>query len=121
MRVTADEVDPQRERWSWAAVWEGDDRGLIAAWEAGRKMAKTTPQLAAAALNGELVMLPWKGGVERAIKGRKYGSLLYAAMWRGLRGEALDMRTDEECVLTCSRTEMTVCYTPDLSLLSTEG
>lgn len=121
MKVTAMEVDPSRATLSWEAIWEGPDNGLIAAWESGRLMAKNDPKLAAAAETGELVILPWKGGVERAIKARKYGSLRYVAMWRGLRGDALEMDSDAECTLTCTRTGMTVCYTPDLSLLSQEG
>lgn len=121
MRVTADEINAARDQWPWEAIWDGEDCGLIAAWESGRKMARFNPELAAATARGELLILGWKGGVERVIKARKFGSLKYVAMWRGLRGEALDMDTEEACRLTCTRTGMTVDYTADVSLLMIPG
>jgi hypothetical protein len=117
MRVQVSKVDVARKAWSWEDVWEGPDQGLIAAWESGQQLAKADPELARSAGEGVLVVLPWKGGVERAIQGKKYGSLRYVAMWRGLRGETLDIDTDAGCILTCTRTGMSVQYTSDLSLM----
>jgi len=98
---------------NWAERWEGEDGGLIACWERGREKAKEDPRLATLALAGELVVLPWKGGVDRAIKtGQKFGTFYYLAMWQGLRGDTLDIALDEEVTLTCSKTGMRVTYTP---------
>lgn len=116
MRVTRNVGDPSTERLSWEERWKGPDRGLVATWEAGLRISKEDPFLADRARQGQLVILSWKGGVEKATKkGRKYGSLSYLAMWHGLRGEPLDIALDEEVTLVCSRTNMTVTYTPDRS------
>ena len=83
---------------------------LITAWEAGRAMATKQPSLAASALAGELPVLPYKGGVEKAIKGSKVGTLFYLAMWQGLRGEDLSIDTDARPTAVCSRHGVTVHY-----------
>lgn len=74
------------------------------------------------ALRGELLPLPWKGGVhpdppddqsgKKKTKGKrkkqpvkKFGSLQYLAMWQGLRGENLDVPLDGEITLTCPATK----------------
>jgi hypothetical protein len=112
-------VDPGRDSMTWEERWEGADKGLIAAWERGREKSGEDLILAAAARRGELVALPWKGGVERATKQtRRYGTLLYLAMWQGLRKEKLDIDMECETALTCSRTGMTITYTPDASKYS---
>jgi len=72
--------------------------------------------LASQAIDGQLVVLPWKGGIERELKNKKtkkFGTLLYLAMWQGLRGEDLDIDLNEEPALTCSKTNMTVICTND--------
>jgi hypothetical protein len=60
------------------------------------------------------MLLPWKGGVERATKQKsRYGTFAYLAMWQGLRGDDLDLDTDTEVALTCSATGMKVVFTSD--------
>jgi hypothetical protein len=74
------------------------------------------PSLAAQAANGQLVVLPWKGGVEKAIKAKqKFGTLYYLAMWQGLRGEDLNLDPAEEVVLNCTKTGMAVVFTGDMA------
>jgi hypothetical protein len=94
--------------------WEGPDQGLIAAWERGREMSREDPQLAAQALAGRLVELPWKGGVKEPLKKKhKFGTLWYLAMWQGLRGEDLDVDMEAEVSMTCPEMGLKVTYTPD--------
>lgn len=99
---------------------EGPDKGVINAWLAGlikRREAFATSQptplrLVARAEAGELPVLPYRGGVEVAIKRQdKIGSLLYVAMWLGLRGEDLLIDTDSEPTLVCQRTGVPVLFT----------
>jgi hypothetical protein len=119
MLVHATRVDPDHDCSTWQQRWEGPDGGLISAWIRGREKSREDPELRAAVERGELPILPWKGGVEQATKvGHKYGALLYVAMWQGLRGDALQIDTDIEVKLTCSRTGMTVTYTSDASKYS---
>jgi hypothetical protein len=101
---------------SWGERWKGPDNGLFTCWEVGRELAKKDPDLAERARRGELPLLDWKGGVEKEIKQlKKYGSLFYLATWQGLRGEDLDIDPNEETTLVCSRTNMRVVYTGDMS------
>jgi hypothetical protein len=98
----------------WQEKWESDDKGLVTAWEVGRQEAVQNPKVALQALDGQLIVLPWKGGVSKALKlKQKYGTLLYLAMWQGLRGEDLDIDTDKELTMTCSATQMNVVFTAD--------
>lgn len=114
--------DPPDQAPTWAARWEGPDEGLLCAWLRGLEKAREDPALAAKALAGELPVLAWKGGVEKAIKSRtKVGTLLYLATWLGLRGQDLDLDTDAEMQLTCSRTGVTVSYTRDTARLLAAG
>ncbi|WP_217808735.1 hypothetical protein [Derxia lacustris] len=114
MRWQREVSEPDRAGLSWPELWAGPDCGLIASWERGRQKAGETPELAAAAGAGELVLLPWKGGVEQPTKtGRKVGSLLYLAMWQGLRGEPLDVDLACDVQLTCSRHGVMVTFTGD--------
>jgi hypothetical protein len=62
--------------------------------------------------------LPWKGGVEKAIKGSKVGVFNYLAMWQGLRGEDLNLDPDVDITLTCAGTGVNVLFTPDFSKYS---
>lgn len=104
-----------RENPTWEEKWRGPDKGLIIAWEVGRKSSETEPELSIRAKNGELPATGWKGGVEKKIKKKeKYGTQRYLAEWQGLRGENLDIDITKEQVLTCSKTGMTVVYTDDI-------
>lgn len=119
MRVTRKMSDASYKELAWSERWEGPDGGLIACWERGREKSKEDPDLAAAATRGELAILPWKGGVDRATKaGQKFGSLFYLAMWQGLRGDPLDIDLGADVTLTCARTGMTVTYTANQSKYS---
>lgn len=90
----------------------GPDGGIVNAWLAGLSMRSRLPKLATAAEAGELPVLPYRGGVERALKTKsRVGSLLYVAMWQGLRGNDLDVDTSVEPVLTCARHGVTVRFT----------
>lgn len=101
--------------------WLDVTQGLITSWERGREKSTEEPQLATRALNGELVVLPWKGGFKlpkpdakpktTISKAVKYGVFNYLAMWQGLRGEDLDIDVDEEVSLTCMREKRTVIFT----------
>lgn len=77
-------------------------------------MRHYSPTIAKRAEAGELMILPWKGGIERAIKKKqKFGTLNYLAMWQGLRGEDLDIDPDQEPTRTCVLTAMQVVFTAD--------
>ena len=107
-------LEPIRKEMSWNERWDREDQGLIACWERGREKSKEAPSLASLTCNGELVVLPWKGGVEKPLKNKKkYGSLSYLAMWQGLRGENLDIKIASETMVICSRTKMEVTFTGD--------
>ena len=106
--------DPKREGLSWDERWRGPDKGLITCWEVGRELSLRKPELAERAMNGELPVLGWKGGVEKKTKKKeKYGTLFYLAQWQGLRGEDLDIDFTQETELICSRTHIKVIYTSD--------
>jgi hypothetical protein len=106
--------EPIRSNLTWQELWNDIDQGLIACWERGREKSVEDAALAALAGNGQLVILPWKGGVEKAIKKKqKFGTLFYLAMWQGLRGEDLNVDPADEFILTCTSTGMTVVFTSD--------
>lgn len=116
MKIHRSIAEPIRENLKWDERWNSDDGGLIASWERGREMRHEDPALATKAHQGQLVVLPWKGGVEKAIKKKqKYGSLLYFAMWQGLRGEDLAIDLSVEISLDCTTTGMRVVFTSDPS------
>lgn len=103
-----------REGLSWEERWRGDDNGFILCWEIGRELRTKDSELSQRAVNNELPVLGWKGGVDRKIlKGEKYGTFNYLAQWQGLRGEDLNIDLTQEIVLICSRTGMRVTYTAD--------
>ena len=113
--------EPFRLEPNWEERWQDVKQGLITSWERGREKGVEDPQLALRALNGELVILPWKGGFKlpkpRAkeptviSKAIKYGVFNYLAMWQGLRGEDLSIDPDQEVSLTCTREKRTVVFT----------
>jgi hypothetical protein len=118
MHVRRSVAEPIRSGLSIEVRWKGPDQGMVAAWERGREIsAETNPDsqdLTARARRGELVILPWKGGVERALKVKqKFGTMRYLAMWQGLRGDDLDVDLESESTLECSATGMLVTYTSD--------
>jgi hypothetical protein len=121
MKITRSIETPKRNGLSFEELWESHDQGLIAAWERGKEMAIEDPELYTRAKHDELVVLPWRGGVEKAIKSKKkYGSMRYFAMWQGLRVEDLNIDTDIEFQLVCSKTNVPVTFTNDTSKYSQE-
>ena len=106
--------EPIRKNLSWEGLWKGFDNGLIACWERGRENALDDSELSQSCKNGELPVLAWKGGVDKKIKGKKYGSLFYLATWQGLRGEDLNINQHEEVSITCSKTQVKVVFTTNL-------
>jgi hypothetical protein len=115
MRLHRSLTEPIRQGATWHERWQAEDRGLIACWERGREKRIEDPSLAEQAAKGQLVVLPWKGGVERAIKEQKFGTLYYLAMWQGLRGEDLNIDPTEELALNCVATGMTVVFTGQIT------
>ena len=116
MKLHRSITDPIREGAKWEERWNAEDDGLIACWERGREKRLEAPSLAAQAADGQLVVLPWKGGVEKAIKKKqKFGTLYYLAMWQGLRGEDLNIDPAEEIVLNCTATGIAVVFTSDMA------
>lgn len=112
MKIYRSISEPIRDGANWDERWNSEDNGLIACWERGREKRLEDPELAARAADGKLVVLPWKGGVEKAIKKKhKFGTLFYLAMWQGLRGEDLNIDTAEDITLTCTATGMAVVFT----------
>ena len=102
---------PIREGLSWSERWEGKDKGLIWCWERGRQKRAKEPELAACAEKGELVMLVWKGGVDKKPKTKwKPGTFQYLATWQGLRGDNLDVPLEAERVINCTKTGVAVLF-----------
>lgn len=105
---------PIRPALTWQETWQGPDNGLIRCWEIGRELALRSPETAERCRNGELPVLGWKGGSDRALKkNEKFGSLKYLAQWQGLRGDDLRVDLEAEVTLTCSKTGMVVTFTPE--------
>lgn len=114
MKIHRSITEPIRKGAKWDERWNAEDDGLIACWERGREKRLEDPALAAQAAVGQLVVLPWKGGVEKTIKkAQKFGTLFYLAMRQGLRNEDLNIDTAEEITLTCTTTRMVVVFTGD--------
>ena len=121
MIVTSPIESPSRalEKLSFEERFGDLEKGLLTSWEIGRALAKRQPEIADAALRGELPVLAWKGGVEKSIKiGHKVGALYYLAQWQGLRNESLYIDTDVEVDLICSRTGVKVTFTNDFDKLA---
>lgn len=62
---------------------------------------------------GELPILTFAGGVTpkpNLKMKKKKGTLFYLAMWRGLRGEDLDLDIERTYVMTCARTGVEVTF-----------
>lgn len=109
--------EPIRNNPTFDERWNGEDKGLITAWELGRELAISNPELADKAKNGELPPLGFKGGYERRLKNikPKHGAMVYLAELQGLKGEDLniDELRDEGKTITCSATGMTTIFTFD--------
>ena len=117
-RIFRNFAEPDRENLTWEETWKREDKGLIKNYEVGRALGIKNPELVEKAKNGELPVLGYKGGVEKAlIKKEKVGALNYIAKWQALRGENLDIDLDKEIVLTCTKTDMIVTFTMDLEKL----
>lgn len=115
MKIHRSILEPIRVGMTWNERWQAGDGGLIACWERGREMRLEDEDIAARACEGQLVVLPWKGGVEKAIKKKqKIGTFFYLSMWQGLRNEDLFIDTAVELVLKCSITGMSVVFTDDV-------
>jgi len=113
--------EPIRFAPTWTERWQESDAGLIISWERGRQMAEEDPVLGDLARKGQLVVLPWKGGVEKVTKAKKrYGCFKYVAMWQGLRGEDLTIDDGSDLTITCSRTGVAVTFTRDRALYGEE-
>lgn len=116
MKIHRSIAEPVRVNPNWNERQANVIQGLITSWERGREKSIEEPALASRALNGELVVLPWRGGVEKEIQKKlKYGAFNYLAMWQGLRGEDLSIDVEDEQALTCTATKMTVVFTTDLT------
>jgi hypothetical protein len=116
MKIHRSIVEPVRINPNWEERQGDFTQGLITSWERGREKSIEEPALASRALNGELVILPWRGGIEKQIlKKLKYGAFNYLAMWQGLRGEDLSIDSADEPALTCTATKMRVVFTTDLT------
>jgi hypothetical protein len=116
MKIARFVTAPLRKEISTEELWKSSDDGLIACWERGREKSLEDPELAINARYGQLVPLPWKGGIEKAIKTKsKMGTLRYLAMWQGLRGDDLDIDTTDEPTFQCSKFKVNVTFTNDPS------
>ncbi len=115
MRIFASLEEPPSIGDAWSERWEGPDRGAYVSWARGVEKAKESPELASAALRGELPILPWRGGVDRPLKTQeKLGSINYLAMWLGLRYEPLDLVIGDDVTLRCSKHGVQVRFVWDL-------
>lgn len=112
-RIFRSKDEPIREGLSWNELWRGQDNGLIWCWERGRQYRTESPDRSARAVNGELVLDGWRGGVEKKLKDpkkKKNGTLQYLATWQGMRGEDLVIDLDEEVTIVCTRFKQAVTF-----------
>ena len=107
--------EPIRTGLSWEQCWKAEDKGCIRSWETGRELRVSRPELASCAERGQLPALGWKGGLDKPIKGEKWGTYLYLAQLQGLKGENLKIDLSEEVTLVCASTGASVTYTSDAS------
>ena len=113
---------PLREELSPDILWRSEDRGLIHAWEFGRRQSLRHPELKEAARKKELPPLPFQGGYDKQLEAKfQYGSLHYYCMLQGLLESDLNVDINQEYPLVCSRTGMGVVYTIDSSKFLSAG
>jgi hypothetical protein len=113
---------PIRKDLTWEETWTGEDAGLIYCWEKGIEMSFESPNKAEKALNGELLILSWRGGVRKKLKDKekdgvtieniKRGTFNYLATWQGLRGEALNIDLTKKLFMVCSKYNQKVVFKP---------
>jgi hypothetical protein len=113
---------PIRKDLTWEESWTGEDAGLIYCWEKGIEMSFESPNKAEKALNGELLILSWRGGVRKKLKDKeedgvtieniKRGTFNYLATWQGLRGEALNIDLTKKLFIVCSKYNQKVVFKP---------
>ena len=113
---------PIRKDLTWEESWTGEDSGLIYCWEKGIEMSFESPNKAEKALNGELLILSWRGGVRKKLKDKeedgvtieniKRGTFNYLATWQGLRGEALNIDLTKKLFIVCSKYNQKVVFKP---------
>ncbi len=114
MKIQRSIKKPIREFVDMDHRWHSDDQGLIWCWENGRLLANEKPELAEKARKGELVTLPWRGGVAgMMIQKEKVGTFKYLAQWQGLAGKDLDIDTSEPQSIICSATGVKVIFTSE--------
>jgi hypothetical protein len=122
MHIYRSKSEPNRNNPTWEERWGQADKGLVICWERGREKAEEEPELTMRARAGELLPLPWKGGLKPALEpkketrrkvGKNYGTLFYLAMWQGLRGDDLDIYTDKDFQLICTKNNLAVTFTDD--------
>lgn len=96
-------------------LWRNDDHGLIHAWELGRRQGTKSSILAEKATRGELPASNlFRGGYEERLTAPfQYGSLHYYCLWMGWKGVDLEVYTEREYPLVCTKTHMGVVYTLD--------
>lgn len=118
-------IEPMRNNQNFDERWNGEDKGLITAWELGREIASSNHELANKAKSGELPPLGFKGGYERTLKNTKpkHGAMVYLAELQGLKGEDLDIdELRDECKkITCSKTGMSTIFTFDQNKYKNEA
>lgn len=114
-KISRSIAEPVRKGLSWEQCWKAEDQGSIRSWETGRELRISKPELAARAERGELPALDWKGGLDKPIKGEKWGSYLYLAQLQGLKDEDLNIDLSVDVKLVCASTGVQVTYTSDLS------
>lgn len=113
MKISISVSRALRSETSPSTLWRGDDRGLIQAWEIGRRQAQQKPKLASKACAGELPASDlFQGGYDKRLEASfQYGSLHYYSMWLGWRGQDLEIDTEQEYPVVCSKNRMGVVYT----------
>ena len=115
MKISRSIAEPVREGLSWEKCWMAQDQGSIRSWETGRELRISKPELAARAERGELPALDWKGGLDKPMKGEKWGSYLYLAQLQGLKDEDRNIDLSVDVKLVCVSTGVQVTYTSDIS------
>lgn len=113
MKITIPITTELRTESSPDVLWRGEDSGLIQAWEIGRRQAKKRLSVTDRARLGELPASDlFQGGYDKRLaEAIQYGSLHYYCMWLGWRGQNLEIDTDHEYPMVCSKTRMGVVYT----------
>ncbi len=121
MIVQAFVADPPPQRADYEERNNGPDMGIVNAWLAGLEKRNEWHLAVQSALRNELPVLPFKGGVVKAINSKtKIGALHYLAMWQGLRSEDLRIDMQAEPVMVCSAYGVRVTFTGDIKKLLPE-